>query len=145
MPIGGAWEPPSVLGEGGGTGNEYLCVEPQRPCEGSRMNMWDVLKAFKPLTVPREALRLEVIFFPLKLITILRVGELELMEMFKPLGVEFRHLSFASCLKTCSENPSCSPREGLWLPELRAEDADLGERSVAVPRCLAGIGAHKEA
>ena len=82
-------------GRRGGTGNEYLCVEPQRPCEGSRMNMWDVMKAFKPLTVPREALRLEVIFFPLKLITILRVGELELMEMFKPLGVEFRHLSFA--------------------------------------------------
>lgn len=30
------------------------------------MNVWDVLKAFKPLTVPREALRLEVIFFPLE-------------------------------------------------------------------------------
>ena len=60
------------------------------------MNVWDVLKAFKPLRVPREALRLEVIFFPLKLITILRVSELELMEMFKPLGVEFRHLFFAS-------------------------------------------------
>lgn len=95
LPAGGAWEPPSVLGEGGRTGNEYLCVEPQRPCESSRMNVWDVLKAFKPLRVPREALRLEVIFFPLKLITILRVSELELTEMFKPPGVEFRHLFFA--------------------------------------------------
>ena len=57
----------SCSGRRGGTGNEYLCcMEPQRPCEGSRMNVWDVLKAFKPLTVPREALRLEVIFFPLE-------------------------------------------------------------------------------
>ena len=96
LPTRRAWELLSVLGEGGGTRNECLCVEPQRPCEGFRMNVWDVLKAFKPLRVPREALRLEVIFFPLKLITILRVSELELMEMFKPLGVKFRHLFFAS-------------------------------------------------
>lgn len=89
-------------------------------------------EAFASLRVPREAQRLEVIFFfPLKLMTILQFSELGFMEIFKSLGVEFRHLSLCFppwLLEDLHRESFLPPLCGAPASRAKITGADLGRQ-----------------